>query len=211
VCRRVCDSVCCRMFTVIVTVCCSVLQYVALCCSVLLIRCMRVAICVAEYMTACVAVCVAVSVTVCCSVLQYVAVSCLLGACTLQCVSQSIWQCVLQCMLQCVLQCVFKVSVAVCCSVLQCVAVCCSVDAYNMWHANERGKKRKRHSLICLWTYKYAKSKNIFKKQIWERRRRCQNEIMQKSLMYMWKEPDKVIHKSDLYICGTTYAKQKQN
>jgi len=101
------------------TVCCSVLQYVAVRYSAL----------------QCVAVCCSVvqCVAVCCSELQCVAIrdrnqkdglpllSVPMRCSQLQCVA--VCYCVLQCVAVCcsALQCV-----AVCCSVLQCVAVCCS-------------------------------------------------------------------------------------
>ena len=80
------------------SVCCSVLQCVAVYCSVL------------QY------------ATVCCSVLQCVVACCSVLQCVLRCVAVrcSVLQCVAECCS--VLQCD-----AVCSSVLQCVAVCCSV------------------------------------------------------------------------------------
>jgi len=104
-CRR--SALICRVSGV-VSVTCSVLQYVAVCCSVRKWCCQRRLRCVAECCSVLQRAQVALSTSpaVCCSVLQCVAVCC----------SVRRWRC--QHHLQCV---------AVCCSVLQCVAVCCSV------------------------------------------------------------------------------------
>jgi len=94
------------------TVCCSVLQCVAVCGSVM--QCFTVCCNVLQS----VAVCGSVlqCVTVCCSVLQRVAVCC------------SLLQYVVSC-----------VCVTVCCSVLQCIVICCGVSKYvadvDVWHS----------------------------------------------------------------------------
>ena len=102
------------------TVCCSMLQRVAVCCSgaVILINVKNIE-----------------SQDRCCCVLQWVAVGCSEWQCVAVCCSGL--QCVAVCrgalcMSPCKPCCSVLQCVAVCCSVLQCVAVCCSVL---QWHS----------------------------------------------------------------------------